>query len=194
MVGNCRSTSFEDWACRFPDTEIYSLETIQVQHLLMYSQMVYIGKNGAYDTDFLKNYIFLRVCSVAQLYLCGPKDCSLCQAPLPMEFSRQEFWSGCHFLLQGIFLTQGLNPPLLCLLHWQADALPLAPPGKCHYLEYIYIYIYIYIFNIPYSIFNIYSIYIYSMPSRIALQLKSYVGNSSPFENCTYLEGQSDHM
>ena len=23
----------------------------------------------------------------------------------------------CHFLLQGIFLTQGLNPPLLCLLH-----------------------------------------------------------------------------
>ena len=26
----------------------------------------------------------------------------------------------CHFLLQGIFLTQGLNPPLLRLLHcWQ---------------------------------------------------------------------------
>ena len=31
---------------------------------------------------------------------------------------------GCHFLLQGIFLTQGLNPRLL---HWQADSLPL-----CH--------------------------------------------------------------
>ena len=25
---------------------------------------------------------------------------------------------GCHGLLQGIFLTQGLNPCLLCLLHW----------------------------------------------------------------------------
>ena len=24
---------------------------------------------------------------------------------------------GCHFLLQGIFLTQGSNPHLLCLLH-----------------------------------------------------------------------------
>ena len=35
----------------------------------------------------------------------------------------------CHFLLQGIFLTQGLNPGLLNLLHWQADSLPLAPPG-----------------------------------------------------------------
>ena len=35
-----------------------------------------------------------------------------------------------HALLQGIFLTQGLNPRLFCLLHWQAGSLPLAPPGK----------------------------------------------------------------
>ena len=37
---------------------------------------------------------------------------------------------GCHALLQGIFPTQGSNPDLLPLLHWQADSLPLAPPGK----------------------------------------------------------------
>ena len=37
---------------------------------------------------------------------------------------------GCHALLQGIFLTQGLNPRLLCLLRWQAGSLPLVPPGK----------------------------------------------------------------
>ena len=36
---------------------------------------------------------------------------------------------GCHFL-QGIFPTQGSSPCLLCLLHWQAGSLPLAPPGK----------------------------------------------------------------
>ena len=36
---------------------------------------------------------------------------------------------GCHFLLQGIFLTQGSNPRLLCLLHWQVDDLPLSPLG-----------------------------------------------------------------
>ena len=36
----------------------------------------------------------------------------------------------CHFLLQGIFLTQGSNPCLLRFLHWQADSLPLALPGK----------------------------------------------------------------
>ena len=35
-----------------------------------------------------------------------------------------------HALPQGIFLTQGSNPHLLCLLHWQADSLPLVPPEK----------------------------------------------------------------
>ena len=37
---------------------------------------------------------------------------------------------GCHFLLQGIFLTQGLNLLLLCLLHWQADFFTTLPSGK----------------------------------------------------------------
>ena len=37
---------------------------------------------------------------------------------------------GCHALLQGIFLTQGLNPRCLHLLCWQAGSLPLTPPGK----------------------------------------------------------------
>ena len=37
---------------------------------------------------------------------------------------------GCHFLLQGIFLSQGLNPCLLQLLNWQVASLPLVPPGS----------------------------------------------------------------
>ena len=37
---------------------------------------------------------------------------------------------GCPALLQGIFLTQGLNPHLFHLLHWQSGSLPLAPPGN----------------------------------------------------------------
>ena len=52
------------------------------------------------------------------------------QAPLSMGFSRQEYWSCLYALLQGIFPTQGSNPHLLCLLHWQAGSLPLAPAGK----------------------------------------------------------------
>ena len=41
-----------------------------------------------------------------------------------MGFFRQNTGMGCHFLLQGIFLTQGSNPHLLSLLHWQVDSLP----------------------------------------------------------------------
>ena len=46
-----------------------------------------------------------------------------------MEFSRQEYWDGCHFLLQGILLTQGLNTHLLCFLHWKAYSFTTEPPG-----------------------------------------------------------------
>ena len=44
------------------------------------------------------------------------------------DFPGKNTGVGCHFLLQGIFPTQGLNLILLGLLHWQMDSLPLAPP------------------------------------------------------------------
>ena len=47
----------------------------------------------------------------------------------PWNFSGKNAGLGCHFLLQGIFLTQGLNPGLLHLLHGQADSLPLSHLG-----------------------------------------------------------------
>ena len=54
------------------------------------------------------------------LTLYGPRTV-IHQAPLPMEFSGKNTGMGFHLLLQGIFLTQGLNPHLLYLLHLQAD-------------------------------------------------------------------------
>ena len=51
-----------------------------------------------------------------------PMNCSL---PGSSEISRV----GCHFL-QGIFLTQGLNPGFPCLLHWQVDSFPPSHPGS----------------------------------------------------------------
>ena len=59
-------------------------------------------------------------------------------APLSMGFSRQEYWRGCHFLLQGILPTQESNPHLL---HWQAEALQLSRqrllqmPSSGNYLQ-----------------------------------------------------------
>ena len=52
------------------------------------------------------------------------------QAPLSMGFSRQEYWSGFHALLQGLFPTQGSNLCLLSPLHGQAGSLPLALSGN----------------------------------------------------------------
>ena len=49
------------------------------------------------------------------------------QAVKSVGFSRQVYWSGLPFLPPGDLPYPGANP---CLLHWQADSLPLVPPGK----------------------------------------------------------------
>ena len=54
--------------------------------------------------------------------LCDPVDCSPPGSSVLWGFSRQESWSGCHGLFQGIFLTRGSNPCLLCLLNWRVDS------------------------------------------------------------------------
>ena len=45
----------------------------------------------------------------------------------PREFLGKDTGMGCHYLLQGIFPTQGSN---LRLLHWQVDSLPLSHPAS----------------------------------------------------------------
>ena len=49
------------------------------------------------------------------------------QAPLCMEFSRQEYWSGLQFPSPGDLPNPGIEPRSLAL---QADSLPPEPPGK----------------------------------------------------------------
>ena len=58
---------------------------------------------------------------------CGLKPTGLL---CPCKFPGKDTGVGCHFLLQGIFPNQGLNPCLLWLLHWQADSLPLSHLGS----------------------------------------------------------------
>ena len=48
----------------------------------------------------------------------------------PWDFPGKNPGLGCHVLLQRIFLTQGSNPRLLSLLHWQVGSLSLVPTGK----------------------------------------------------------------
>ena len=74
------------------------------------------------------------------------------QAPLSMGFSRQEYWSRLHFLLQGLLAPKRLNPRLL---HWQADPLPLSHQGSpfiyIHILLYLYIHTHYYRYTHNYT-------------------------------------------
>ena len=65
------------------------------------------------------------------LTVCDPMDCSP-QAPLFMEFSRQEYWSGLPFPSPEDLLHPGNKPRSPAL---QADFLLAEPPGKLHYTE-----------------------------------------------------------
>ena len=55
-----------------------------------------------------------------------------CQAPLSIEFFRQEYWSGLPFPTPGDLPDLGLNPHFL---HWQAVSLTLnhlGSPTECY--------------------------------------------------------------
>ena len=53
------------------------------------------------------------------------------QAPLPMEFFRQEYWSGLPIPPPGDIPNPGIKPASLCLPHWQDNSLPLSHLKSC---------------------------------------------------------------
>ena len=73
--------------------------------------------------------------------LCDPVDCSP-PVPLSMDSPGKNTGVGCHFLLQGIFHTQGSNPSLLHYrqilydLSHQGSLSTRTPPGKPRILPY----------------------------------------------------------
>ena len=64
--------------------------------------------------------ILIVLCSVTQS--CPNFYDVAYQAPLPMEFSRQEYWSGLPFPPPRDLPSPGVELP------WQADSLPLVLP------------------------------------------------------------------
>ena len=90
-----------------------------------------------------ENFIGLTSCmpvcvlSHCRVWLFATSWTVACQAPLSMDFARQEHWSGLPFPPLGdlpeIFPTQGFILHLFCLLYWQADSLPLYHLGSPSY-------------------------------------------------------------
>ena len=58
------------------------------------------------------------------LTLCNPIDCSSPGSSVHGISQTRILEKGCHFLLQGIFLTQRLNPHLLHLLYGEGKIQP----------------------------------------------------------------------
>ena len=81
---------------------------------------------------FAEPYTSLCACKVASVMSDSLRLPGLWPARLlcPWDSPGKNIGVGCHALLQGIFLIQGSNPHLLCLLHWQAGSLPLVTSGK----------------------------------------------------------------
>ena len=67
-----------------------------------------------------------RVCSAAQSCLFATYRLEPTRLLCPWDFPGKNTGVGCHFLLQKIFLTQGSNSCLLCLLHCRQLSLPLS--------------------------------------------------------------------
>ena len=101
--------------------------------LLFVEQLV---SSSSYPRNFTFKTIFLsfKLASVCVIS-CSVVSNSVaqwtvaCQAPLSMEFSSQEYWSQLPFPPRGDLPNPGTEP-VSCVLHWQTDSLPLAPPRK----------------------------------------------------------------
>ena len=69
------------------------------------------------------------LCAQSCSALCNSKDIA-CQAPLPTEFCRQEYWSGLPFLPPGDLLDPGIKPESLVSPALMGRFSTAVPPGQ----------------------------------------------------------------
>ena len=93
----------------------------------------YFHEPGGWDTCVLCNILYACWACLVQSDFLQPYGLSPTGLFYPWNFPGKNPGVCCHLLLQGIFLSQGSNPSLLCLLHCQVHSLPLAPLGKPKY-------------------------------------------------------------
>ena len=101
---------------------------------------------------------------------CGLKPTRLL---CPWDFPGKSTGVDCHFLLQGIFLTQGLNPGPL---HYKQTLLPSEPPGKSLKLHSNNIYLVKFTFSDLWRDFVLLTLYLhFAYPSLCLEQCKDSI-------------------
>ena len=84
-----------------------------------------------FHKDNLVKYKRFSLCCAQSLpTLCSPIDCSWPGSSAHGIFQTRILEKVAISYSRVSFLTQGSNPCLRCLLHWQMDSLPLVPSGK----------------------------------------------------------------
>ena len=74
-------------------------------------------------------YVQLLSC----VWLCATPWTIVCQAPLSMEFSRQEYWNGLPFLTPGDLPDPGIQPVSLASPALAGGFFIIVPPRKPTY-------------------------------------------------------------
>ena len=111
------------WKCLFISNSDGCMEMNTVYLFSFYFFPSALLKINLYNMKFTNLNVLCDVCLFAQslspVQLFATPWTVAGQAPLSMDFSKQEHWSRLPFPYLGIFLTQGLNLHLMCLLYYR---------------------------------------------------------------------------
>ena len=149
-------TGYGPWGCKESDlTEQLTLLLYNMYNLKLYAK--------SYE------YVYIELFSHVQLFW-GPMDCSPPGSFLHGIFPGKNPRAGCHFLLQGIFPTPGLNP---CFLHWQVGLFFFNHWATREAPVYIYIHTYVMFISIKHTFIFKGSV-VHSSPSTDPLNLEEW--------------------
>ena len=109
------------------------LSTEELNQVLLHCRQILYQLNYPGEVECISrqqsvNLLLLFSCSVVSDTL-RPHELQPARLLHPWDIPGKNTGVAWQFLLQGIFLTQGLNLHLLCLLLWQVDSSPVSHQG-----------------------------------------------------------------
>ena len=144
--GGHKGSGMTEHTCRYIHTYIYTY----ISNLIKEHTHIYI-------CVLVCVCVCVCVCSAAHscLTLWDSMDYRLPDFSVHGIFPGRHTGMGCHFLLQGILPTWGLNQRLLHLLHWQVNSLPLHHLGSPVYKWYHMAFVFLFLTSLQLAILNL---------------------------------------